>query len=67
MTTNGAAMPKGFYLVYQSIIERLRKGSVDYDAFILELVDQGVDEPDARRMVQIAKDQIAQEQQNTKK
>jgi hypothetical protein len=67
MTTNGAAMPKGFYQVYQSIIERLRKGSVDYDAFVLELVDQGMDEPDARRMVQIAKDQIAQEQEGKKK
>jgi hypothetical protein len=46
-----------FYL----IVERLRKGSNDIQAFIAEMVDAGADEDTARIMVNRAVEQIAQE------
>jgi len=47
--------------VFQSIIERMRKGSTDTRAFIQELVDIGVDEQSARILVNRAVDQVRQE------
>lgn len=54
-------MARGFYHVYEKIIQLLRKGSTDYDGLVQMLTDQNVDLPDAKRLVQIAREQVEKE------